>query len=201
MLPYICTHPCFCTPPYVHTVPRGVHTPILDPSFTPPVWGCLPLGLHPQPFIGLPVHWYVLGIYVCDMGNISLMLGVCGCSPICWGFWGISTWVSICLFLYILVVHYVSHFYFGYDYYSSSYGGVFWAVICFISDCGSLPDGASCNIGSVWSGSTTTIDAERLWRCYCPCLCATAATCIFDAPSGLCLLCYGFSTGRFLFQS
>ena len=40
-----------------------------------------------------------------------------------------------------------------------------------------------------------------LWRCYWPCLCATAATSIFNASSGLCQLCHGFSTGRFLFQS
>ena len=108
--------------------------------------------------------------------------------------------VSLCLFLYILVVHYISHFYYSYDYYSS-YGGVFWAVICFISDHGSSPDGASCNIGSAWSGSTTALDAKRLWRCYWPCLFATAATSIFDASPGLCQLCFGFSTGRFLFQS
>ena len=47
----------------------------------------------------------------------------------------------------------------------------------------------------------TMLGAERLWRCYWPCLCATAATSIFDASSGLCQLFYGFSTGRFLFQS
>ena len=94
----------------------------------------------------------------------------------------------------------MSHFYYGYDYYSSSYGGVFLAVICFISDCGPFPDGASSNVGSVWSGSTTTLDAKRLWSCYWPCLCATAATTIFDASSGLCQLCYRFFTGRFLFR-
>ena len=31
--------------------------------------------------------------------------------------------------------------YHGYDHYSSGYGGVFWAVICFIGDCGPFPDG------------------------------------------------------------
>ena len=59
----------------------------------------------------------------------------------------------------------------------------------------------SSKLGSVWSGSTTTLYAERLWRCYWLCLCATAANSIFDASSGLFQLCYGFSTGRFLFQS
>ena len=38
-------------------------------------------------------------------------------------------------------------------------------------------------------------------RCYWPCLCTTAAISIFNASSGLCQLCHGFSTGRFLFQS
>ena len=34
-----------------------------------------------------------------------------------------------------------------------------------------------------------------------PCHCATAATSISDASSGLCQLCHGFSPDRFLFQS
>ena len=116
--------------------------------------GVPPLMFTPS-FIGFPVHQYVSRISVCDMGNISLMLGIQGVVPICWGYLGASAHgVSMCLFFYILVAHCVSHFYYGYDYYSSSYGGVFWAVICFIIDHGSFPDGASCNIGSVWSGST-----------------------------------------------
>ena len=40
-----------------------------------------------------------------------------------------------------------------------------------------------------------------LWRCYWPCLCATAATSIFNASSGFGQLCHGVSTGRFIFQS
>ena len=84
-------------------------------------------------------------------------------------------WVSICFILYLLVVHYVSCTYHSYE--------------------------ASCNIGSVRRGSATTPDTKSLWRCYWLCLCATAANSIFDASSGLCQLCYGFSTGRFLFQS
>ena len=127
---------------------------MLETSLTTlPVWGCLPICLHPHSFVGFPVHQYVLGISACDMGTISL----------CWRFEGVfphllrvlgasAHGVSICFsctfFLYVLVVHYVSHFYYGYDYYSSSYSGVFWAVICFISDCGSFPDGTSYNMGS-----------------------------------------------------
>ena len=44
-------------------------------------------------------------------------------------------------------------------------------------------------------------NAKMLWRCSWPCLCTTAATSIFNASSGLCQLCHGFSTDRFLFQS
>ena len=44
-------------------------------------------------------------------------------------------------------------------------------------------------------------DMKRLWRCSWQCLCATAATSIFDASSGLCQLCHGFSIDKFLFQS
>ena len=130
--------------------------------------------------------------YVGGLGVLPHLLGILGTS---------AYGVSICFFLYIFVVHYISLFHYSYDYYSSNYSGVFWVVIGFISGCGSFPDRVSCNIGSACSGSTTTLDAERLWRCYWPCLCVTTATSIFDASSGLCHLCYGFSTGRFLFQS
>ena len=105
------------------------------------------------------------------------------------------------ILVYIFVVHYVSHFYYGSDYYYSSYSGIFWPVISVISDSGSFPDRVSSELGSAWSGSTTTLDAKRLWRCYWLSFCATAANSIFDASSRLCQLCYGFSTGRFLFQS
>ena len=70
-----------------------------------------------------------------------------------------------------------------------------------ISDSGSFSDRVSSKLGSVWHGSTTTLDAKRLWRCSWLSFCATAANSIFNASSSLCLLCYGFSTGRFHFQS
>ena len=47
----------------------------------------------------------------------------------------------------------------------------------------------------------TTADARALWRCCWPCHCATAATSVSDTSSGLCQLCHGSSTGKFLFQS
>ena len=83
----------------------------------------------------------------------------------------------------------------------SSDCGVFWYVIYIISDCGSLFDGTFYNVGSAWCGSAATPDTKMLWRCLWPCLHATAATSIFNASSGLCQLCHGFSRGRFLFKS
>ena len=141
---------------------------------TSPVWGCLPLGLHPtHSLVSLCISMFQG--YLCDVRNISPLLGVLALFPNLLGTLGASAHgVSICLFLYILVVHHVSCFYYGYDYFSSSYGGVFLPVIGYISDCGSFPDGAFCNIGPAWSGSTTTLDAERLWRCYWPCLCPSS---------------------------
>ena len=204
---------CLYTPICPHT---PVHQYVLRGFCM--LWGvvigpltCWTLPLHlllyggASPSVYTPTHsWAPLCIgmfwrYLYVIWGFFLILGV---FPICWGFWGASAHgMSICSFLYIFAVHYVSHFYHGYDYYSSNYSGIFWPVICFISDCCSFPDGFSSNRGSAWSGSATILDAKRFWRCYWLCLCATAVTSIFDAFSGLCQLCYGFSTGRFLFQS
>ena len=60
------------------------------------------------PFIGFLVHQYVLGISVCYMGIFPLCLGFWQCSAICWGVGASAHGVFICLFLYILVAHYVS---------------------------------------------------------------------------------------------
>ena len=98
-----------------------------------------------------PTHWLASLCIILFWGYLHVIWGI---FPLCWrfggvppsvgGFGGISTWGVHMLFLYILlVVNYVSHFYYSYDYYSSSYDGVFWIVICFISDHGSFPDGAS----------------------------------------------------------
>ena len=85
-------------------------------------------------------------------------------TPISWGIWGASALeMSICSFLYIFLVHYVSCFYYSFDYYSSSYSGIIWPVISLISDSGSFPDRVSSMLGSAWHGSTITLDAERLW--------------------------------------
>ena len=124
-LPYMLdTSPCMQVPPI---------------CLTPPLIGWLSLCIC-----------MFLGISACDTGNIPLMLGVWGVPPKDGGLGGDQHhWVSICFILYLLVVHYASHIYHSYDYYSSGYSGVFWALICFISDCGSFPDGVSYNIGSV----------------------------------------------------
>ena len=134
--------------------------------------------------------------------GISLLLKGLGMFPPSFGGWGHQH--SRCHMLILapfFVVHYVSHFDYGSDYYSSSYSGIFWLVFCVISDSGSFPDRVSSKLGSAWHGSTTTLDAERLWRCSWLSYCATAANSIFNASFSLYQLCYGFSTGRFLFQS
>ena len=215
----------FVHPLYVCMPPRGVHTPIRTPYSCASVCsqrllhivgvhkgplhvGHLPMYGGASPSVYNPTHSLASLCISMFQGYLYVIWGIL---PLCWGFGGVyhllgvlgasAHGVSICLFLYILVVHYASHFYYGYDYYSSSYGGVFWAVICFISDHGSFPDWVSGILGSAWSVSTTTLDAKKLWMCYWPCLSATTATSIFDVSSGLCQLCYGFSIGRFLFQS
>ena len=174
----------------------------------PFVLGCPPyIGGVPPPYTPtlshwFPVHWYVSGISVCYMGISLLSVRVWGCFPICWGGGGASALeMSICSFLYFFVVHYVSHFHYGSNYYSSSYSSIFWPVFHVISDSGSFPDRVSSKLESAWCGSTTTLDAKRLWRFSWLSFCASAATSIFNASFSLCQLCYGFSTGRFLFQS
>ena len=146
--------PYICTPPYVH-MPLGVQmlphmspillcicifseasaccgelyrpltcwTPPLHAGHLPLYWMCFPIHLTPS------THWLAslcicmfLGISACDMGNIPLMLGV----------WGVPPYVGVCrasASLGVCMLHYVSHTYHDSDYYSSSYGGVFWAVI------------------------------------------------------------------------
>ena len=126
--PHGCTHP-HMSPILLHLyvlrgfcMLKGYKGPLTcwTPPLHPPVWECLPLITPLHSFSGFPVHWYVLGISLCHMGNISHMLGVWKVFPQLLGVLGVSAHgVSICLFLY---------------YYSPNYSGVFWTVICFISD-------------------------------------------------------------------
>ena len=174
--------------------------------YTTPVWGCLPSFTPSTLSCWFPVHWYVSGISVCYVGIFPSVEGfgvVPGGVPHQLG--GFRGHQHLrCPYAHsgtFFVVHYVSRFYYGSDYYSSSYSGIFWPVISVVSHGGSFPDRVSSKLGSAWHGSTTTLDAKRLWRCSWLSFCAMAANSILNASSSLCQLCYGFSTGRFLFQS
>ena len=202
--PYVCKAPYICTPPvysYTPYVPILMCICMFSEAFAC-CWGCkgspymLDTSLTPScmgvPHMFTPPTNWLPCVSVC-FGDVCMWYGEYFPYVWAWGMfphllgvlWASAHGVSICLFLYNLVVHYVSHFYYCYDYYSCSYGGVFWAVISVISYHGSFPDGSSCNIGSLWSSSKTTLDAKRLWKCYWPCLYATAATshlwCLFQA--------------------
>ena len=166
--------------------------------YTTPVWGCLPFITPPHSVIGSLCISMFQGYQYVMWAFPFCQEGFGGVSPISWGGGHQHLrcpYAHSCTFF---VVHYVSHFDYSSDYYSSSYSGIFWPVI---SDSGSFPDRVSSKLGSAWHGSTTTLDAERLWRCSWLSFCATAPTSIFNASFSLCQLCYGFSTGRFLFQS
>ena len=108
--------------------------------YTSPCMEYLPFSLHPHSFISFPVHQYVWGYLYVIWGFFPYVGGL-----------GVFPHLLSCPYalLYIFVVCYVSCFY-GYDYYSSSYGGFFWPVIGFISGHCYFPDGVSCNLGSVW---------------------------------------------------
>ena len=118
--------------------------------YTSPVWGASPPVAPPTKLLTslciswFQGYWYVIwGIfpYCWGLGGVPHLLGVLGPS---------AHGMSICSFLYIFVVRYVSCFYYSYNYYSSSYGGIFWPVFGFISDHGSFPDRTSSKLGSVW---------------------------------------------------
>ena len=207
-------------PPYVHMPPGGVHTPHGPPcSVLLHGFGALHvggvvfllmcIGTHHPLFGGAtplitPPHSIVGSLYIVIHQDISSYVGL---SPSIEGFGGVPP--SLGRFgghISSSAVHMlISYTFFCSalclmsrpcsDYYSSSYSGIFWPVI---SVSGSFPDRVS---SKPWCGSTTTLDAEVLWRCSWLWFCAAAANSIFNASSGLCQLCYGFSTGRFLFQS
>ena len=125
--------------------------------YTTPVWSASPL-VAPPTLSWLPCALVSFGDICMSCMHFPLLLGYGGVPPLFGGSGGTSALVMpICSFLYIFVVHYVSCFYYGYDYYSSSYGGIFWPVISLISDSGSFPHRVSSKLGSVWSASTTTL--------------------------------------------
>ena len=159
---------CLDAPTFIHTpihlyAPRGVHPPyiplllcayVCSQRLLNVVGGCKgPLHVDTSPCMRVHSHMFTCTHSLASLcismfwgylhviwGIFPLCWGFGGVPPSVWGFWGINTWG---VHIPILVVHYVLCFYYGHDYYYSSYGGVFWAVICFISDCGSFPDGAS----------------------------------------------------------
>ena len=223
--------PHVCAPPVCLYAPIHLYAPICPQGCTHPPWApmlsvllhgfgalyvvgglffCLMcIGAH-HPYLGvpppyypptllcwLPVHCYSQGYQFLCGGLSPSIEGFGGVSPITWGGLG-GTSALCCSHVHsytFFVVHYVSRLDHGSDYYSSSYCGIFWPVI---SVSGSFPNRVS---RKPWCGSTTTLDAEELWKCSWLRFCAAAAYSIFNASSGLCQLCYGFSTGRFLFQS
>ena len=105
--------------------------------YTTLVWGCLPFIGTPMLSCCFPVHWYVLGISVCYVGIFPSVDGFGHVPPLVGGLGASALEMSICSFLYIFVVLYISHFYYSFNYYSSSYSGIFWPVISLISDSGS----------------------------------------------------------------
>ena len=211
---FICLQGCTCPPhmpPYssvplfwgaLHVVGscNGLPFVLGHPPYITPVLGCLPLITPLTLSHWFPVHWYVSRDISMLCGHFPSVEVFGGVSPISWGVGASALEMSICSFLYLFLVHYVSHFDYGSDYYCS-YSGIFWPVFHVISDSGSFPDRVSSKLGSAWHSSTTTLNAERLWWCSWLSFCATAATSIFNVSFSLCQLCYGFSKGRFLFQS
>ena len=186
----------------------------LHTGHLPPYGWCFPICFTPTLIGWIPCASVCFSGYLHVIwGILPLCWGLRGNSPICWGYEGhqhlcqalvsgsTSIWCPLCFILYLscssLCLTYLPWLWLL----------LLWlqwcllVVIYFISDHGPFLDGASCNIGLVWSGPAATLDAKMPWRYYWPCLCATAATSIFNASSGLCQLCFMFSTGRFLCQS
>ena len=59
------------------------------------------------------------------------------------------------------------------------------------------------NIRSAWCGSATTVDSEEHSEGFCwpHCYAAARTISVLDTCSGICKLCHGSSSGKFLFQS
>ena len=135
-----------------------------DTSLTHPYLGVPPLNCTPNTPLLVPCALLFSGILVSCVGLSPSIEGFGFVPPSLGEVWGAHQLFSCphahsCTFF---VVHYVSHLDHGSNYYSSSYSGIFWPVISVISDSGSFPDRVS---SKPWHGSTTTLDAEGLWRC------------------------------------
>ena len=168
------------------------------PPYITPVWGCFPFNYTPNTQLLVPCALVCFRDISMLCGHFPSVEGFGGVFPISWGASALE--MSYAHSFTFLVVHYVSCFDYSSNYYSSSYSGI-WLVFHVIIDSGSFPDRVCSKRGSAWHGSTTSLDAKRLWRCSWLSFCTTAANSIFNATFSLCQFCYGFSTGRFLFQS
>ena len=173
--PYICMPAYVCTPPYI-SMPRVYRPPTCSPyssvhlcsqrllhvvggckgllfvlghfPYTTPIWGCLPFICTPHNQLLVPCALVCFMDICMSCGHFPFCWGFGGVPPSFGGFWGTSALVmSICSFLYIFVVNFVSLFSYGYDYYSSSYGSIFRPVISLISDSGSFPHRVSSKLG------------------------------------------------------
>ena len=123
----------------LHVVGICIGLPLCwDTSLTPPLFRGASPSITPPHSVGslcismFQGYQYVMWVFpsVEGFGSVPHQLGGLGASAL---------EMSIYSFLYIFVVHYVSHFDYGSNYYSSSYRGIFWPVISVISDSGSLP--------------------------------------------------------------
>ena len=167
-----------------------------------PVWWCLPFSLHPQLSCWLPrasVGFRDIGM---STWEFSLLLRFGRCSPSIRGTGSISTWDVHMLILVHFCSSLCSHI-------STRLQLLLLKVMLVSSGLSSV---SSVTVASSLMGFPVSLDQcgvaqppplmlGGLWMCYWLSFCPTAAASIFDISSGLCQFCYGFSTGKFLFQS
>ena len=120
--------------------------------YTTPTWGYLPLNYPPHSVVGSLCNAILRDIGILCGPFPFWQEGFGGVPPSLGEVWGARQLFSCpyahsCTFF---VVHYVSHFHHGSNYYYSSYSGIFWPVISVISDSGSFPDRVS---SKPWCGS------------------------------------------------
>ena len=163
--PHICTPPYICMPPGVYMPPYAPYSSMplcvfwrlcmlwalvmgcwdTFPYITP-VWGCLPFNCtaHTQSLVPCASVCFRDISMLC--GHFPSVRKGLGCFPHQLGVGASALEMSICSFMYLFVLHYVSCFNCISDYYSSSYSGIFWPVFCVISDSGSFPDRVSSKV-------------------------------------------------------
>ena len=167
-------------------------------SLTPPLFGGASPLLHPPHFIVGSLCIAILRDIGILCGHFPSIEGFGGVPPSLWEVWGAHKffWLSMCSFLYFFVVYYVSRF----DHSSKL---LLLQLQWYLPDCHQCSVAPSLTWFPVSHGMVPPppLILKGLWRCSWLCFCATATNSIFNASFGFCQLCYGFSTGRFLFQS